>query len=204
VLGTLGHNGAGKTTTINIINILTMRLKPPAGRASVFGIAILTDPIGARRRINYLPENVRLYGALSAINNLRFFGRLVGPREPDERIQETLLFLECENLGPKPLAQFLKDSASESALRRRSYCFWASLHPALICWASRPCATLFSVSLYYRFQLSLKMAENILAAGGIVIGHEKILRWAEKFGKGGSRQAVSSRESGNTVAGRGQ
>ena len=100
VFGILGHNGAGKTTTINI---LTTLLKPTSGTASIFGVDILADPIRARRLIGYLPENVRLYGGLSAVSNLRFFGKLSGLANPDERIRETLLFLECEELGEKQI-----------------------------------------------------------------------------------------------------
>ena len=105
VFGILGHNGAGKTTAINI---LTTLLRPTSGGAAIFGVDILADPIGARRLIGYLPENVKLYGALSAIDNLRFLGRLSGLRNPDAQIAETLRFLDCEDLGPKRVGAMSK------------------------------------------------------------------------------------------------
>src|SRR3977135_3123105 len=40
-----------------------------------------------------------------------------------------------------------------------------------------------TVWLYFRFPLSLRMVEDLLAARGIVISHETIRRWAEKFGR---------------------
>ena len=42
-----------------------------------------------------------------------------------------------------------------------------------------------AVWLYFRFPLSLRMVEDLLAARGIVVvSHETVRRWAEKFGRG--------------------
>jgi len=40
-----------------------------------------------------------------------------------------------------------------------------------------------AVWLYFRFPLSLRMVEDLLAVRGIVVSHETVLRWAEKFGR---------------------
>jgi hypothetical protein len=40
-----------------------------------------------------------------------------------------------------------------------------------------------AVWLYFRFPLSLRMVEDLLAARGIVVSHETVRRWAEKFGR---------------------
>jgi len=53
VIGLLGPNGAGKTT---LMKILTGYLEPDAGEARVHGVDVITDPIGAQRRIGYLPR----------------------------------------------------------------------------------------------------------------------------------------------------
>src|SRR4051812_47784460 len=37
--------------------------------------------------------------------------------------------------------------------------------------------------LYFRFPLSLRMVEEMLAARGIVVGHETVRQWALKFGQ---------------------
>ena len=39
-----------------------------------------------------------------------------------------------------------------------------------------------AVWLYFRFPLSLRMVEDILAARGIVVSHQTVRLWAEKFG----------------------
>ena len=41
-----------------------------------------------------------------------------------------------------------------------------------------------AVWLYFRFPLSLRMVEELLAARGITVSHETVRRWARKFGQG--------------------
>ncbi len=40
-----------------------------------------------------------------------------------------------------------------------------------------------AVWLYFRFPLSLRMVEDLLAGRGIMVSHETVRRWAEKFGR---------------------
>ncbi|MCZ7481337.1 IS6 family transposase [Rhizobium rhizogenes] len=40
-----------------------------------------------------------------------------------------------------------------------------------------------AVWLYFRFPLSLRMVEDLLAARGIIVSHQTIRLWAEKFGR---------------------
>lgn len=40
-----------------------------------------------------------------------------------------------------------------------------------------------AVWLYYRFPLNLRMVEDLLAARGIVVSHQTVRLWAEKFGR---------------------
>lgn len=40
-----------------------------------------------------------------------------------------------------------------------------------------------AVWLYFRFPLSLRMVEDLLAQRGIVVSHQTIRAWAEKFGR---------------------
>lgn len=39
-----------------------------------------------------------------------------------------------------------------------------------------------AVWLYFRFPLSLRMVEDLLAARGIIVSHQTVQLWAEKFG----------------------
>src|SRR5918912_1408274 len=45
-----------------------------------------------------------------------------------------------------------------------------------------------AVWLYFRFPLSLRMVEEMLAARGIVVSHETVRQWARKFGQGFANQ----------------
>jgi putative transposase len=41
----------------------------------------------------------------------------------------------------------------------------------------------YAVWLYFRFPLSLRMVEDLLAERGIIVSHQTIRMWAEKFGR---------------------
>ena len=50
----------------------------------------------------------------------------------------------------------------------------------------------YAVWLYYRFPLSLRMVEELLAARGIELTYETVRRWAVKFGLGIARRIRSA------------
>src|SRR3954463_16188936 len=45
-----------------------------------------------------------------------------------------------------------------------------------------------AVWLYFRFPLSLRMVEEVLAARGLAVSHETVRQWARKFGQGFANQ----------------
>jgi ABC-2 type transport system ATP-binding protein len=63
ILGLLGPNGAGKSTTVKI---LTGLLTPTSGRAVVAGFDIVREPLQAKQRLGYVPEQPALYETLTA------------------------------------------------------------------------------------------------------------------------------------------
>ncbi|MGC5015550.1 ABC transporter ATP-binding protein [Streptosporangium sp. DT93] len=75
--GLLGPNGAGKTTTISMLVGL---LRPDTGAVTVGGLDLAREPLRARSRIGYVPQEIALYPELTGRENLRFFGRLFGLR----------------------------------------------------------------------------------------------------------------------------
>ncbi|MCC5867103.1 MAG: ABC transporter ATP-binding protein [Gammaproteobacteria bacterium] len=83
----LGANGAGKTTTINLFLSF---IEPSAGCALVDGIDVMTDPVAARHRLAYIPEQVMLYRQLSGLENLVYFNRLSGRDMAPEGYREVL------------------------------------------------------------------------------------------------------------------
>ena len=77
VMGFLGPNGAGKSTTMNI---LTGYISSTSGSAKIDGIDILDDPIAAKKRIGFLPEQPPLYLDMKVSEYLNFIYDLKGCR----------------------------------------------------------------------------------------------------------------------------
>jgi ABC-2 type transport system ATP-binding protein len=75
MFGLLGPNGAGKTTTISMISCL---IEPTAGEVFVDGHAARTDALGVKRALGVVPQEIALYPALTAAENLMFWGRMYG------------------------------------------------------------------------------------------------------------------------------
>ncbi len=76
LLGLLGPNGAGKTT---LLKMLATLLLPDSGKISIDGIDVVRRPIAAKRLIGVSTSEERsFYFRLTARDNLRFFGALVG------------------------------------------------------------------------------------------------------------------------------
>lgn len=71
IFGLLGGNGAGKTTFIKIMLGIIRRSQ---GRASLLGYP--AGDIRARKRVGYLPENLRVPRHLTAITALEYYGHL--------------------------------------------------------------------------------------------------------------------------------
>lgn len=73
IIGLLGPNGAGKTT---LMQILTGFIQPSAGRATVGGVDVLTEPGRVQEMIGYLPENAPLYPELTVQSYLKMIADL--------------------------------------------------------------------------------------------------------------------------------
>lgn len=82
IFGLLGPNGAGKSTTILMLLGLT---EPTAGTAHICGLNASRNPIPVKRKVGYMPDNVGFYNELSALENLKYIGRLNGI--PEEEIE---------------------------------------------------------------------------------------------------------------------
>jgi ABC-2 type transport system ATP-binding protein len=76
IFGFLGPNGAGKTTTLKILMGLVF---PTAGSARILGME-LDDP-GMKAQIGFLPEQPYFYDYLTAVELLKYYGRLSGMDE---------------------------------------------------------------------------------------------------------------------------
>ena len=75
IFGLLGPNGAGKTTTISMISCL---IEPTKGEITVDGHSVAKAPTAVKRSLGVVPQEIALYPALSAAENLTFWGRMYG------------------------------------------------------------------------------------------------------------------------------
>ncbi len=73
--GLLGPNGAGKTTSISMIAGL---LERDRGTVEVDGEPVTTRSVASKQAIGLVPQELAIYPDLTAVENLRFFGRLYG------------------------------------------------------------------------------------------------------------------------------
>jgi len=85
ILGFLGPNGAGKTTTMRV---LAGFFPPSGGRATVAGFDVFEQPLEAKKRVGYMPEQPPLYTEMSVDAYLRFVGRIKGL--PGDRLEPRL------------------------------------------------------------------------------------------------------------------
>ena len=75
IFGLLGPNGAGKSTTFRMLCGL---LPASSGDARVLGFDLRRSAACARAQIGYMSQKFALYGALSARQNMHFFGGAYG------------------------------------------------------------------------------------------------------------------------------
>lgn len=97
IFGLLGANGAGKSTLMKAI--LDM-VRLDSGEIHVHGLSSRTEGVEARRRVGYLPEELRLYDRLTGLELLDLVAGLKGlPRDGLEA--EKRRWMELFELWPK-------------------------------------------------------------------------------------------------------
>ncbi|MDP4120744.1 MAG: ABC transporter ATP-binding protein [Bacillota bacterium] len=98
IFGLIGPSGAGKTT---LIRLILGAIEPDAGHISVGDIKI--PSFAALARIGYMPQSESLYGDLSGLDNLLFFGSMYGMKNSTlkERAAGVLKLVELDNDGKK-------------------------------------------------------------------------------------------------------
>ncbi|GAC1533709.1 MAG: ABC transporter ATP-binding protein [Candidatus Velthaea sp.] len=102
--GLLGPNGAGKTTTMRMILGI---LIPDSGSVTWDGRPI---DRAVRRRFGYLPEERGIYGKMKVRDQIEYFGRLHGLRDPDvgRRTAEWMEKLGISEYAKRPCSELSK------------------------------------------------------------------------------------------------
>ncbi|WP_280340261.1 ATP-binding cassette domain-containing protein [Nocardia neocaledoniensis] len=105
VFALLGPNGAGKTTTVRMLATL---LRPDRGSAEIFGYDIVREATAVRSMIGLTGQYASVDETLTAGENLRLFGRLLGlsRREAAARSIELLAEFELSAVTDRPVGRF--------------------------------------------------------------------------------------------------
>ena len=91
IVGLIGPNGAGKTTTLRTLAGI---LKPTSGRVIVDGHDLAVDPIEAKRRLAFMPDEPHLFEYLTVEEHLRLVARLYDVQDFDRRARDLIGELE--------------------------------------------------------------------------------------------------------------
>jgi len=126
IFGLLGPNGAGKTTTIRMLSTV---LEPDRGDVTIGGYSVRHKSDAVRRLIGVCPQEMALYEELSAVDNLVFFGRMVGLGGKEARAQAAA---NLELLGLAERAKGRVDKFSGGMKRRVNLAISLMGHPELL------------------------------------------------------------------------
>src|SRR5499427_7760509 len=91
IVGLCGPNGAGKTTTLRSLAGI---LLPTTGRIRVDGFDLVANPIEAKRRLAFMPDEPHLFEYLTVEEHLRLIARLYDVADFDARARALLAELE--------------------------------------------------------------------------------------------------------------
>ncbi len=117
ITGLLGPNGAGKTSTLRMVAAL---IAPDAGRITVDGLDVATQPARALARMGVLSDARGLYPRLTARENIVYYGRLHGMTAASARSRADKLAatLDMKDLLDRRTEGFSQGERMKTALAR--------------------------------------------------------------------------------------
>lgn len=98
VLGLVGPNGAGKTTTLRCLSGI---LPPTTGRILIAGHDIVSDPVGAKQNLAFIPDEPQLFEYLTVEEHLQFVSRIYQVKDVARRSGPLLEELELTDHARK-------------------------------------------------------------------------------------------------------
>lgn len=108
VLGLVGPNGAGKTTTLRSLAGIIV---PSSGQIRIAGHDLRSDPLGAKGRLAFVPDEPHLFDYLTVGEHLEFVARLYNVADAAERrltLLSELELLDRVNSFPPELSRGMK------------------------------------------------------------------------------------------------
>ncbi len=131
IIGLLGPNGAGKST---FINILCGLISSDKGDIKIFGLDTQKDMKKIKADIGVVPQNLAIYGDLTAYENVKFFASLYGIRgkKANECVMEALKFVGLDDKAK------LKPSTFSGGMKRRLNIACAIAHSPKLLFMDEP------------------------------------------------------------------
>lgn len=149
----LGPNGAGKTTCINIISNI---LSASSGEVIIDGLNSASNSSEIKKRIGVVPQEIALYEDLSAVENLKFWGKInqVASYHLKSRIDEILKFLDLYEQRNK------KISAYSGGMKRRINIAAALLHEPEVLLMDEPTVGIDPQSRLFTYEIFEKLHQQ--------------------------------------------
>ncbi len=170
IFGFIGHNGAGKTTAIKC---LVGAQSYDAGQVLIDGIDLAKDPVAAKSRLAYIPDNPDLYEHLTGIQYLAFIADIFAVSQADRnrRMEETAAALELKDALGSPISSYSHGMKQKLAL------ISAFLHAPRLLVLDEP-----FVGLDPKATHTLKaMMQQLTSQGGAIFFSTHVLEVAEKL-----------------------
>jgi ABC-2 type transport system ATP-binding protein len=100
IFGLVGPDASGKTTTLRMLCGI---LPPDGGEGSVAGCDIRKETEALKEKVGYLPQRFGLYGDLTVLENIHFYGDLyqVPKQKRKERTERLLRFANLAPFGKR-------------------------------------------------------------------------------------------------------
>jgi len=109
-----GRNGAGKTTFLRILAGLS---RPSSGKTR-FLSPEATSPQSLRALLGYLSHNTSLYLDLTALENLRFYARLMDLSAADGDLEKEIARVGLSGRGHEPVRNYSRGMQQRLAIAR--------------------------------------------------------------------------------------
>ena len=153
IFGFLGPNGAGKSTTIKMI---TGILTPTSGTIEVDGINIAENPLKAKSRIGFVPDNHEIYETLKGTEYLNFIGTMYGVdgNTLKSRVEEYAHMFSMTEALPKMISSY------SHGMKQKLLIIAALIHEPKVWVLDEPMTGLDPQSAFQLKQLMRKYADN--------------------------------------------
>lgn len=170
IYGFLGPNGAGKTTTLKCCCGI---LQPDSGEVFVDGVSMQKEPLQAKQKLAYLPDDPKLYEYMTGIQYLDFIADVYGVSDA-ARAERTRIYSERFDLNDA-LSQPI--GAYSHGMKQKLAIISALLHAPKLILMDEPFVGLDPLASHQLKQTMRAFCD----AGGAIFFSTHVLEVAEKL-----------------------